>query len=105
MSTTTRHLGLTGFGEPLARGRAVPKRWRTAFGFLTLAKARPGLTAIGLAVVYLLALTALAMVLVASMLNTGIGVAVVLVFTALMLLFTTIGVYVVLPEREVGAAC
>ena len=97
LSTTTRNLGLTAVGEPLTRGRSAPKGWRSAFGFLTVAAARAGLTAISLSIVYLLALTAMAMVLATSMLNTAIGAAVAAVFAALVLVFVAVGIYVVIP--------
>jgi hypothetical protein len=96
MSTTVRNLGLATTGESSGAARS----WTA--GVFQFVHARPGITAIALSTVYLIVVAALSALFAMSMVATPIGAAVIVLFATLVVIFTAVGIWVLLPERGNG---
>ena len=104
MSTAMRNPVVTRFGEPISRDhRTAPTRRSAGATFLDWAATHPGLTSIGLSLVYLVTLAALVAVLAASALATPLGAVVGVLFVVEVLVYVAIAAYIVTPEHKVNA--
>jgi hypothetical protein len=66
---------------------------------LKWAAAHPALTSLTLTVAYLAALAAFVAVLIASALNTTVGISVLVLYAVMVGMFLGVAIYVVIPER------